>query len=64
VLGGRVTSADDAQKAFTEQMRAMDDQLSLKQKRLEAQFAAMESALSQSQSQQQWLTGQLAALNG
>jgi flagellar capping protein FliD len=37
------------------------DQLSLKQKRLEAQFAAMESALSQSQSQQAWLTGQLAA---
>jgi flagellar hook-associated protein 2 len=64
VLGGRVTSADDEQKALTEQMRVMDDQLSLKQKRLEAQFAAMESALSQSQSQQQWLTGQLAALNG
>ena len=33
------------------------------EKRLKAQFAAMETALNQSQTQQSWLTGQLNALN-
>ena len=32
------------------------------QKRLKAQFAAMESALNNSQTQQAWLTGQLSSL--
>ena len=32
------------------------------QKRLKAQFAAMESALSNSQTQQAWLTAQLSSL--
>jgi len=40
----------------------MDDQLKLKQDRLQAQFAAMETALSAAQSQQAWLQGQLAGL--
>src|SRR3954470_8286604 len=62
VLGGRVTSAESELKLLNDQLRRTDDQLSLKQKRLEAQFAAMETALSQSQSQQSWLSGQLASL--
>lgn len=62
VLGGRVSSAETELKGLNEQLRRTDDGLKAKQERLEAQFAAMETALSQAQSQQSWLTGQLAAL--
>jgi flagellar hook-associated protein 2 len=62
VLSGRVTSSESELKGLSDQLRRTDDQLKLKQSRLEAQFAAMETALSQSQSQQSWLSGQLAAL--
>jgi flagellar capping protein FliD len=41
----------------------MDDMLAQKQALLKSQFTAMETAMQQSQSQGQWLTGQLAALN-
>lgn len=44
------------------QMADMDERLQETQDRLKAQFAAMETALSQSQSQQQWLAGQIAGL--
>jgi flagellar hook-associated protein 2 len=62
VIDGRVTAADNDQKSLTDQMTAMDAQLKMKQDRLEAQFAAMETALSQAQSQQSWLQGQIASL--
>lgn len=39
-----------------------DQRLALRQQTLQAQFTAMEAALSQSQSQGQWLSGQLASL--
>ena len=41
----------------------MDKRLQQKQDLLKRQFAAMESALQSSQSQGQWLAGQLNALN-
>jgi flagellar capping protein FliD len=41
----------------------MDEMLSQKQQMLKSQFAAMEAAMQGSQSQGQWLSGQLAALN-
>ena len=40
-----------------------NERLDAKEKRLKAQFAAMELALQKSQTQQAWLTGQLASLN-
>lgn len=39
-----------------------DERLALKQQTLQAQFTAMETALSQSQAQGQWLTSQIASL--
>jgi flagellar hook-associated protein 2 len=62
VIGGRIASEDTQQKALSDQMLGMDDQLKLKQDRLQKQFAAMETALSNAQSQQAWLQGQLAGL--
>jgi len=41
-----------------------DERLALKQQTLQAQFTAMETALSQSQTQGQWLTSQIASLPG
>jgi flagellar hook-associated protein 2 len=41
----------------------MDVRLAATQQRLKAQFTAMETALSSSQSQQQWLAGQIAGLS-
>src|SRR3954447_1096647 len=62
LFDGRIASEDTQQKALSDQMLQMDDQLKLKQDRLQAQFAAMETALSAAQSQQAWLQGQLAGL--
>jgi flagellar hook-associated protein 2 len=44
------------------QLDTRNQQLDLEQQRLTAQFAAMESALQQSQTQQAWLTSQIASL--
>lgn len=62
VLDARVDSADTEQRSLTDQLTEMDRQLALKQQRLEAQFTAMETALSQSQSMQAQLTSQIASL--
>jgi flagellar hook-associated protein 2 len=62
VLDGRVDSAETELKGLNDQLRRTDAMLKAKQDRLEAQFAAMETALSQAQSQQAWLSGQLASL--
>jgi flagellar hook-associated protein 2 len=62
VLDGRVSSDDSQLRSLTDELKRTDDALDLKQKRLEAQFAAMETALSQAQSQQSWLQGQIASL--
>jgi flagellar hook-associated protein 2 len=47
---------------YADQIADWDQRLSDQQDRLKSQFAAMESALSKSQTTQSWLTGQLAGL--
>jgi flagellar hook-associated protein 2 len=54
---------DARKKTITDQIRRMDDMIARKQELLKRQFAAMETALSRSQAQGNWLAGQLAALN-
>ena len=54
---------DARKKSITDQIRRMDDMIARKQELLKRQFAAMETALSSSQAQGNWLSGQLAALN-
>jgi len=59
----RITGADAELKRLQQSMADMDQRLALKEQTFRAQFAAMESALAQSQAQGSWLSGQLASLN-
>ena len=63
VIDKRLDSADRNMKLLQSQLGQMNERLDAKQQRLKAQFAAMESAMAASQTQQAWLTGQLNALN-
>src|SRR3954468_249025 len=56
---GRIKSADTEQKRFDDQIAALNKRIDAKTAMLRAQFTAMESAISRSQSQQSWLAGQL-----
>ena len=56
---GRIKSADREQKRFDDQVAALDKRIEARAKILRAQFAAMEAAISRSQSTQSWLAGQL-----
>jgi flagellar hook-associated protein 2 len=55
---GRFKAADKEQKRYEDQIAALDKRIEAKGAMLRAQFAAMEAALSRSQSQQSWLAGQ------
>lgn len=55
---GRIKSADREQKRFDDQIAALDKRIEARAKILRARFAAMESAISRSQSTQSWLAGQ------
>jgi flagellar hook-associated protein 2 len=55
---GRITSADKEQKRFDDKMATMNKRIDARATMLRAQFAAMEAALSRSQTQQSWLAGQ------
>lgn len=63
VIDERLRSSSRNLDRLEDQMDAANVRLDAKEKRMRAQFAAMESALQASQTQQAWLTGQLAALN-
>jgi flagellar hook-associated protein 2 len=63
-MASRLSSEDLRQKTLNDQIAAMDVTLKKKQETLKAQFTAMETALQASQSQGQWLAGQLSALSG
>jgi flagellar hook-associated protein 2 len=53
----------DSQIAFVkQQMEAMETRLTMKEEKLNKQFAAMETALSSLQNEQSWLSSQLASL--
>jgi len=62
-LDTQITGASAELKRLQQAMSDMDDRLALKETSLRAQFTAMETALSQSQTQGNWLSGQLASLN-
>ena len=57
---GRIKSADKEQKRFDDQIAALDKRIEARTKLLRAQFAAMEAAISRSQSTQSWMAGQLS----
>ena len=59
LLDVRAKQAGDAASDIDDRVAAMETRLSQKADRLKAQFAAMEQAMSQSQSQSAWLTAQL-----
>lgn len=58
----RVGSADRDLSTIKDDLAALDKRLATKEKLLKAQFQRMEQALMKSQSQGQWLSGQLAGL--
>ena len=62
ILDGRVKSADADVASFNTQIDDMNLRLTSQETRLRSQFAAMETALSKSQSQSQWLAGQISHL--
>jgi len=62
LLESRLEAAPEETKRLREQQDALDRRLDAKEKRLRAQFAAMESALGTAQTQQSWLSGQIAGL--
>ena len=62
VLDARAKSSDAEIKRITDQATRAEERIAAKEKRLRAQFAAMESALARSQTQGAWLDGQIAAL--
>jgi flagellar hook-associated protein 2 len=62
VLTGRMSSDDTTLKGFTNQIDKLNTRMATEQKRLKVQFAAMETALNKSQTQQAWLTSQIATL--
>jgi flagellar hook-associated protein 2 len=61
-LKGRMESDDSRLKGFTDQIAKLNERMAAQEKRLKAQFAAMESALNASQAQQAWLTSTIASL--
>jgi len=61
-LTARISEGDRSLSQLQTRMTAEDTRLSAVEKRLKAQFAAMESALGNAQNQQAWLAGQITAL--
>jgi len=64
VLDMRDKAADSEIKRITAQADLAETRIQAKEKRLKAQFAAMETALLNSQTQSAWLSGQLSSLSG
>ena len=62
-LTSKIAGYDTTLKDITDQMERLDLRLQNRQKQLEAQFAAMETALAQLRSQQAWLAAQINILS-
>jgi flagellar hook-associated protein 2 len=62
-LDDRLTTEGDGLKRLRDAALVAGDRLARTEKRLRAQFTALETALAQSQSRGQWLSGQLASLS-
>jgi flagellar hook-associated protein 2 len=63
IIDDRIAGGDRTTKRIQAQMDRANERLDAREKRLKAQFTAMEIALQHSQTQGSWLAGQLAALN-
>ncbi|MEA2320212.1 MAG: flagellar hook-associated protein 2 [bacterium] len=63
VVDQRAKQAGSEITRIDKQLETMESRLTAKSDRLKAQFAAMEAAMARSQTQQQWLTAQLAGLS-
>jgi len=63
ILSSRINGADDELRALKSQMEQMDKRLELRERSLTAMFTALEVAMSKSQQQSEWLSGQLAGLS-
>ena len=61
-MSSRIDASASLISDLTDQMASIDQRLSLREAALRQQFTSLETALSQIQSQGQWLTGQLAQL--
>jgi len=64
ILSTRISSEDDIIADLKDQQADWDQRLSVRESALRAQFATLESTLSQLQAQSSWLSGQLAGLAG
>jgi flagellar hook-associated protein 2 len=62
LLDSRIDSAGTQSRSIADELLRTDTRLAAKEKRLKAQFAAMEAAMGASQTQMAWLQGQLAGL--
>jgi len=62
-ITAQIKSQQDAVTRYTADISDFEDRMTLKQQGLERQFAALETALGQMQSQGQWLSGQLGQLS-
>ena len=62
MITSRVNTDDLELKDFTKTIEKINARMATEEKRLKAQFAAMEAALNTSQTQQAWLTSQIATL--
>jgi flagellar hook-associated protein 2 len=62
LIDDRLKSGDSNVKVLADQLTQANERIDAKETRLKAQFAAMETALQNAQTQQAWLQGQLAGL--
>ena len=62
IISSRISSEQSTIDALTQRSADMDVRLATREQALTAQFTAMETALSQAQSQSAWLTSQIAQL--
>ncbi len=62
IIDERLKSGTRSLDRLKDQVDKTNERLDAKEKRMKAQFAAMEQAMANSQTQQAWLTGQLTAL--
>ena len=62
-LASKITGYDASIEEITDQMERLDLRLQNRQRQLETQFAAMETALAQLRNQQNWLASQISSLS-
>jgi flagellar hook-associated protein 2 len=63
IIDDRIKSGDRQNKRIQDQIDKANERIDAREKRLKAQFAAMEAALQNSQTQGAWLAGQINGLN-